>query len=189
LRGKRPAGRKVTNKGGSDTGRYLPVNWGVARAAIDGQLRAIDAILNQPSPAAAAATIARVAVRHENTRVIMAMAQSADQEATLRSLFRELADGIVTRAGGLLEGLGVEATDERRSRPVGRPRSDRSRHCAEGRRTARPARVPRNAGLAAGSERRSPHCQGHRRPARQIEVAFRGTPLCIPALGKERRTR
>jgi hypothetical protein len=69
----------------------------VARAAIDGQLRAIDAILNQPSPAAAAATIARVAVRHENTRVIMAMAQSADQEATLRSLFRELADGIVTR--------------------------------------------------------------------------------------------
>jgi AcrR family transcriptional regulator len=86
----------------------------VARTAVDDQLGAIDAMLDPSSPAAAAATIARVAVRHENTRVMMALAQSADEASAVRDLFRELADGIVARVGRLLERLGIEATEERR---------------------------------------------------------------------------
>ncbi len=86
----------------------------VARAAIHGQLEAIDAMLDPSSSVVAAATIARIAVRHENTRVLMALAQSADEAPVVRDLFRELADGIIARIGRLLERLGVEATEERR---------------------------------------------------------------------------
>jgi AcrR family transcriptional regulator len=97
---------------------YFPIRLdllaAVARAAIDGQLGAIDAMLDPSSLVAAAATIARVAVRHENTRVMMALAQSADEAPAVRDLFRELADGIIARVGRLLERLGVEATEERR---------------------------------------------------------------------------
>jgi AcrR family transcriptional regulator len=85
---------------------------GVARAAIERQLAAVDAILGASSPQAAARVIANVAVRHENTRVIMALAQAADQEPALRELFRELADGIILRAARLLENLHVTPTDE-----------------------------------------------------------------------------
>jgi len=76
---------------------------GVARVAIDRQLAAIDVILGASSVREAAKTIANVAVRHENTRVIMALVQAADQEPALRELFRELADGIILRAGSCLE--------------------------------------------------------------------------------------
>jgi AcrR family transcriptional regulator len=85
---------------------------GVARAAIERQLAATDSILDASSPQTAAKVIASVAVRHENTRVIMALAQAADQEPALRELFRELADGIILRAGRLLGGLNIEPTDE-----------------------------------------------------------------------------
>ncbi|MER2508419.1 MAG: TetR family transcriptional regulator [Amaricoccus sp.] len=86
----------------------------VARAAIDGQLAAIDAMLDGRSIEAASAVIANVAVRHENTRVMMALAQAADQEPRVRELFRELADGIALRAGRLLEDLGLPSTAENR---------------------------------------------------------------------------
>jgi len=85
---------------------------GVARAAIERQLAATDAILDASSPEAAAKVIATVVVRHDNTRVIMALAQAADQEPALRILFRELADGIILRAGRLLGGLNIAPTDE-----------------------------------------------------------------------------
>src|SRR5580704_3484186 len=67
---------------------------GVARAAIERQLGAVDAILGTSSPQTAAKMIAKVAVRHENTRVIMALAQAADQEPSLREIFHQLTDGI-----------------------------------------------------------------------------------------------
>ena len=76
---------------------------GVARVAIDRQLAAIDVVLEVSSVRGAAKAIANVVVRHENTRVIMALVQAADQEPTLRELFRELADGIILRAGSCLE--------------------------------------------------------------------------------------
>jgi AcrR family transcriptional regulator len=85
---------------------------GVARVAIDRQLAAIDVILRASSVWEAAKTIANVAVRHENTRVIMALVQAADQEPALRELFRELADGIILRAGKLLGNLNIDPTDE-----------------------------------------------------------------------------
>ena len=85
---------------------------GVARVAIDRQLTAVDGILEASSVREAAKTIAKVAVRHENTRVIMALVQAADQEPALRELFRELADGIILRAGKLLRNLNIEPTDE-----------------------------------------------------------------------------
>jgi len=42
----------------------------------------------------------------------MALAQAADEEPSLRSLFRELADGIVSRLRQLLENLHLDATYE-----------------------------------------------------------------------------
>jgi AcrR family transcriptional regulator len=84
----------------------------VARAAIDGQLAAVDTALKLgSSPEAVAGAIAKVAARHQNTRVIMALAQAADEEPRLRALFRELADGIVLRAGRFLKALSPGATE------------------------------------------------------------------------------
>jgi AcrR family transcriptional regulator len=85
---------------------------GVARVAIDRQLAAVDGVVGASSVPAAAKAIANVAVRHENTRVIMALVQAADQEPVLRELFHELADGIILRAGRLLKNLNIEPTDE-----------------------------------------------------------------------------
>jgi AcrR family transcriptional regulator len=84
----------------------------VARVAIDRQLAAVDGVVGARSPKAAAKMIANVVVRHENTRVIMALAQAADQEPVLRELFREFADGIILRVGKLLENLDIAPTDE-----------------------------------------------------------------------------
>jgi AcrR family transcriptional regulator len=83
----------------------------VSRAAIDGQLAAVDEVLDRSSFETAAGAIANVAVRHENTRVLMALAQAADEEPQLRALFRELADGIVSRAARFLETLNPAATE------------------------------------------------------------------------------
>jgi AcrR family transcriptional regulator len=85
---------------------------GVAQAALERLLTAVDAILGASSPQAAAKIIANVAVRHENTRVIMALAQAADQEPALRELFRDLADGVILRVGKLFGNLKIEPTDE-----------------------------------------------------------------------------
>jgi AcrR family transcriptional regulator len=84
----------------------------VARVAIDRQLVAVDSISAAASVREAAKAIANVAVRHENTRVIMALVQVADQEPALRELFRELADGIILRVRKLLTNLNIDSTDE-----------------------------------------------------------------------------
>ena len=83
----------------------------VGRTAIDGQLAAIDAVFDGSSPDKVANAIAKVVVRHENTRVMMALAQAADREPQLRALFRELADGIVRRAARFLHALNPAATE------------------------------------------------------------------------------
>jgi hypothetical protein len=53
-----------------------------------------------------------MAIRHENTRVMMALAQAADEEPSLRNLFRELSDGIAARISRLLENLGLAASQD-----------------------------------------------------------------------------
>jgi AcrR family transcriptional regulator len=84
----------------------------VARVAIDGQLTAIDAIVASSSPRAAATSIAGIVARHENSRVIMALAQGADEEPSLRILFRELADAIALKLAALLKFLNIDAAQE-----------------------------------------------------------------------------
>jgi AcrR family transcriptional regulator len=79
----------------------------VGRAAVERQLAAVDKTLGgQTTLAAAAHAAAEVIVRHENTRVLMALAQAGDEEPRLRALFRELADGIVTRLMDFLGRVG-----------------------------------------------------------------------------------
>jgi AcrR family transcriptional regulator len=85
---------------------------GVARLAVDGQLAALQSIVDLPSVPAVIKNITAMIWRHENTRVLMALAQAADEEPSLRSLFRELADGIVSRLRQLLENLHLDATEE-----------------------------------------------------------------------------
>jgi AcrR family transcriptional regulator len=84
----------------------------VAQAAVDRQLTALDSVLSESANDAGKA-ITKLAVRHENTRVMMALAQASDQEASLQKLFRELADGIVSRFAQFLKSLDQESTDER----------------------------------------------------------------------------
>jgi AcrR family transcriptional regulator len=85
---------------------------GVARLAVDGQLAALQSIADLPTVAAVIKNITAMIGRHENTRVLMALAQAADEEPSLRSLFRELADGIVSRLRQLLENLHLDGTEE-----------------------------------------------------------------------------
>jgi AcrR family transcriptional regulator len=85
---------------------------GVARLAVDGQLAALQPIVDLPSVPAVIKNLAAMIGRHENTRVMMALAQAADEELSLRSLFRELADGIVSRLRQMLENLRLDATEQ-----------------------------------------------------------------------------
>ena len=85
---------------------------GVARVAVDGQLAALDSLLDKSSIEALTATIARLVVNHESTRVLMALAHAADQEPTVRALFRELAEGVVARAGTALRTIDPDIKGE-----------------------------------------------------------------------------
>ena len=85
---------------------------GVARLAVDGQLAALQSIVGLTSVPAVIKNITAMIGKHENTRVLMALAQAADEEPSLRSLFRELANGIVLRLRQLLENLHLDATEE-----------------------------------------------------------------------------
>jgi AcrR family transcriptional regulator len=86
----------------------------VARAAISRQLAMLDDLLDAGATGDVAALVGRMAWKHENTRVMMALAQAADEEPRVRKLFQELADGIFGRMGKLLSNLGAEPTDESR---------------------------------------------------------------------------
>jgi AcrR family transcriptional regulator len=83
----------------------------VARAAIDRQLAALDKVLTGAAKEVGNG-MTKMTVQHANTRVMMALAQAADQELSLQKLFRELADGIVSRLGGYLKSLDAESTEE-----------------------------------------------------------------------------
>ena len=91
----------------------------VVRAAIDRQLAAVGTMLSDlASLDEAAQAIAVLVSRHENTRVLMALAQAADEEPRLRHIFRELADGIVAGVTRLLGGFGVSITSDEPARIV-----------------------------------------------------------------------
>ena len=85
----------------------------VGRLAVDRQLLAVDATLGSITTlAGAAAAIAELVTRFENTRVLMALVQASDEEPRLREVFRDLADGIAVRVTAFL------------SRVSGRPASE-----------------------------------------------------------------
>lgn len=83
----------------------------VGQAAIQAQLAAAETALGGGSAEAVAAAIAGLTARHETTRVLMALAQAADEESRVRALFRDLTDGIAQRAGQFLKTLTPAATE------------------------------------------------------------------------------
>jgi AcrR family transcriptional regulator len=88
----------------------------VARAAIDRQLTAADEMARGAAGGSvekAAATLATVLTRHETTRVLVGLAQAADQQPAVRTLFNELADGFLLRLSALLADLGLDPSPAR----------------------------------------------------------------------------
>jgi AcrR family transcriptional regulator len=84
----------------------------VARIVVENQLALLDESLQVSSVQAAMKAMTSVVVRPENTRVLMALAQAADEESSLSHVFRDLADGIALRISRLFEKLDIEATPE-----------------------------------------------------------------------------
>jgi len=85
---------------------------GVAHAAIDRQLAALDAALDGASPKMAPAAIAKAITRPANVRVLLSLVLAADEVPEVRDLFRRFALGVQTRARALLEALQITATDD-----------------------------------------------------------------------------
>jgi AcrR family transcriptional regulator len=86
----------------------------VARAAIEVQLSGARSLTKGVGAAEqAAAKMATVAARHENTRILAALNQAADQEPTVRALFNELLDGFTAELSTLLEKLKLSPTEAR----------------------------------------------------------------------------
>jgi DNA-binding transcriptional regulator YbjK len=86
----------------------------VTHAAIDAQLAGARSLTKGISSAEqAAAKMAAVAVRRENTRVLAALNQAADQEPAVRALFNDLLDGFVHELSALLEKLKLSPTQAR----------------------------------------------------------------------------
>lgn len=86
----------------------------VAREAIDRQLAGATALSRAAStPDKAVAAIAAAVTHHENTRVLAALNQAADQEPALSALFNELTDGFVAALEQLLANLGLTVSQDR----------------------------------------------------------------------------
>jgi AcrR family transcriptional regulator len=81
----------------------------VTRAAIEAQLAGARSL----TKGIASAEQATVAARRENTRVLAALNQAADQEPKVQALFTELLDGFVAELGALLEKLKLSPTEAR----------------------------------------------------------------------------
>jgi AcrR family transcriptional regulator len=106
---------KVAAKAGLRQGNltyYFPTRTdllaAVARLATDAQLAAVGGMVQRISSLTqAAATIAAVTVRHENSRVLVALNQAADQEPALREMFNELTDGFINELDNLMSKLSL----------------------------------------------------------------------------------
>jgi AcrR family transcriptional regulator len=84
----------------------------VARVAMEAQLAAIRSLVKSASSKRkTASTIAAATVMHENTRVLSALNQAADQEPAVRKLFNELLEAFMSELRALLETLGLPANE------------------------------------------------------------------------------
>ena len=83
----------------------------VARTAIDLQLGGARAMLKSvESLKEATAAMGAAVVRHENTRIFVALNQAADQEPALQALFKELREGFAQAIADFLKRLDLPAT-------------------------------------------------------------------------------
>jgi AcrR family transcriptional regulator len=86
----------------------------VARVAVEAQLATVKSLLQGVSTAEEGADkIAGVVVRHENTRVLAALNQAADQEPVVRAVFGELLEGFIAELGEFLGRLQLGASEAR----------------------------------------------------------------------------
>jgi len=84
---------------------------GVARTAIDLQLgAAITLLKSAESRKDATVAIGAAVVRHENTRIFVALNQAADQEPALQALFNELLEGFVQAIADFLKRMNLPST-------------------------------------------------------------------------------
>ena len=78
----------------------------VARVAMEAQLDSVRSLFKSISSAEQGAErVAAVIVRHENTRVLVALNQAADQEPAVRAVFNELLSGFIAEFGNLFPRL------------------------------------------------------------------------------------
>jgi AcrR family transcriptional regulator len=83
----------------------------VGRAAIDAQVVSAAAMAARiTSTKTAAEVIAAGTANHENTRVLVALSQAAEQEPEVRKMFNALADGSIVLVTGILQKLGLQPT-------------------------------------------------------------------------------
>jgi AcrR family transcriptional regulator len=80
----------------------------VARAAIDLQLGAVRTLLKSAeSLEEATAALGAAVVRHQNSRVFVALNQAADQEPALQTIFNELLEGFVQAIADFLKKMNL----------------------------------------------------------------------------------
>jgi len=84
----------------------------VAGAAAEAQLAFADALLDDSSPAAAGASIARLVAQAENTRVLLTLVCASDDVPGVREVFRALADGMVAQGRKMLASLDARPIPE-----------------------------------------------------------------------------
>lgn len=85
----------------------------VGRSAVDRQLSVVDEVLQKSSLEGMAAAFADAVVQHENTRILLALAQASAEEPRLRYLFCQLVDGFVARIKTNMEARSAHAFSER----------------------------------------------------------------------------
>lgn len=82
----------------------------VAKAGVEIQLKAAsDVVAKVTTCEQASEGIVGITSRHEATRVLMSLAQAADQEAEVRMLFNALTDSLTGEIHALLDKLGITA--------------------------------------------------------------------------------
>jgi hypothetical protein len=79
---------------------------------VERQLGALAHLFTGATPRVAAESIARVVIRPENTRVLVALAEGAADEPALGVLFGRLTNGIAAQCATLFGELGVKSSAE-----------------------------------------------------------------------------
>src|ERR1700744_5080578 len=84
----------------------------VTRVGVEAQLDAVRALVKGITSAEQGAErISAAVTRHEQSRVLAALNQAADQEPAVREVFNELLSGFVAEIGGLLEKLELRSSE------------------------------------------------------------------------------